>query len=103
MSYNSDDGIGKIASLMPALKLPSNGWNANQGMGRYYDGFSLAGAYNLINESPDNCTRYCSPSVVFLRGGAWYLGVGAGTYALTLLNGPSFLHTDRGFRCSYAP
>jgi len=103
MSYSSDDGTGKIASLVPALMTPSSGWNANNGMGRYYDGTSLAGAYNSISEAPDSCTGYCSPTAVFLRGGYWGGGADAGAFALLLHHGPSLSDTGAGFRCSSAP
>ena len=103
MSYNGDDGTGKVASLVPNLMLPSNGWNAYQGMGRYYDGYSLAGTYNNINESPDFCTGYCSFTAVFLRGGNWYDGAYAGAFALILNDGPSHSGSYDGFRCSYEP
>ncbi|NCC70769.1 hypothetical protein EOM09_04255, partial [bacterium] len=43
MSYHSDDGTGKNASNVPYLKLPLNGWNSLQGMGRYFDGCNGAG------------------------------------------------------------
>jgi formylglycine-generating enzyme required for sulfatase activity len=101
MSYSSDDGTGKIASLVPALMTPSSGWNANNGMGRYYDGFSLAGAYNSISEAPDFCTGYCSPTAVFLRGGTWDYGAYAGAFALLLYHGPSASGALSGFRCTY--
>jgi hypothetical protein len=107
MSYYSNDGTGKIASNVPTLKLPPLTWNANQGMGRYYDGLNLSGAYNSLNEAPNFCTGYCSPTAVFLRGGHWGSGWGggahAGAFALNLGNGPSLLSTTVGFRCSYAP
>ncbi|MFW5704377.1 MAG: hypothetical protein ACOCXG_00915 [Nanoarchaeota archaeon] len=101
MSYSSDDGTGKIASDVPTLKIPSNGWNANNGMGRYFDGYDLA--YNSINEAPDFCTGYCSFTAVFLRGGYWGDGARAGAFAFSLNNGPSRSNAVYGFRCSYTP
>jgi formylglycine-generating enzyme required for sulfatase activity len=103
MSYSSDDGTGKIASLVPALMTPSSGWNANNGMGRYYDGTSLAGAYNSISQAPDFCTGHCSPTAVFLRGGGWGTGASVGAFALILNHGPSYSNVGRGFRCTYTP
>ncbi|MCB9370349.1 hypothetical protein H6501_02000 [Candidatus Woesearchaeota archaeon] len=102
MSYNSDDGTGKNASLVPTSKLPSNGWNANQGMGRYHDGSDILGASNNVNEAPDFCTGYCSPKAVFLAGGFWGTQVRAGVFALLLGDGPSGSFTTAGFRCSYS-
>ena len=100
MSYSSDDGTGKVALNISSLKLPNNGWYANQGMGRYHDGWSLGGAYNGINESPDFCIGYCSPTTAFLRGGGWNRGADAGAFALHLGNAPS---NNYGFRCAYEP
>jgi len=102
MSYSSDDGIGKIESLVPTLKTPSSGWNTNNGMGRYHDGSSLVGAYNSINQAPDNCgPGYCSPIAVFLRGGNWGVGAYSGLFTLLLSDGSSVSDSTRGFRCSY--
>jgi len=103
MGYISDDGTGKIASNVPSFMLPPNDWNADQGMGRYCDGSSLAGAYNNVNEAPDFCTGYCSSSAAFLRGGDWYGGAFAGAFALHLGNGPSFTDAGFGLRCSWSP
>ena len=102
MSYHSNDGTGKVASLVPTLKLPSNGWNANQGMGRYYDGYDILGAYNNVNEYPDFCTGYCASKGVFRSGGRWSTGAYAGAFALSLDDGPSASGTNNGFRCSFA-
>ncbi|MFW5704974.1 MAG: archaellin/type IV pilin N-terminal domain-containing protein [Nanoarchaeota archaeon] len=102
MSYSNDDGTHKIADLVPALKTPSSGWNADNGMGRYHDGTDLAGAYNSINQAPDFCTGDCSPTAVFLRGGTWSDGAFAGAFALDLTRGPSYSYTRMGFRCSYS-
>jgi formylglycine-generating enzyme required for sulfatase activity len=103
MSYNSDDGTGKIATLVSSLKAPSSGYNAKNGMGRYYDGYSLAGTYNSINEAPDFCIGYCSSTTVFLRGGHWNNGANTGVFTLDLDAGSSDSLTGTGFRCSYTP
>jgi len=97
MSYSSDDGTTKIATspTFPSLKLPSNGWNSNQGMGRYYDGFNAGGTWTG--------SAYTGTVAGFLRGGRWYDGAVAGAFALNLFLTPSPFGSDIGFRCSYAP
>lgn len=101
MSYSSNDGTGKIASNVPALKLPINGWNADEGMGRYLDGMSLTGTYNSINEDPDFCTGYCSQTAVFSRSGDWDGGLAVGALTLNFDIGPSATDPSGGFRCAY--
>ncbi len=102
-SYNSDDGTGSVASLVPVLKQPLNGWNALNGMGRYFDGNNDVGTVNNRVESPDFCAGYCSSTAIFLRGGRWSYGEYTGVYALELFTGPSRAQTDTGFRCTYHP
>ena len=102
MSYNSDDGTGKNASLVPSSKLPSNGWNANQGMGRYYDGYDILGANNNVDEGQACTSGYCAPKGVFLSGGDWSNGALTGAFALVLDGGPSYSFTSFGFRCTYS-
>ena len=99
MSYNTSDGFS-VASSVPVAKRPQNNWNASQGMGRYYDGYSLAGAFNSYNESPENCADYCTPTAVFLRGGAWVGGAHAGAFSLYLNYGRSAAGIGSGFRCT---
>lgn len=99
MSYNVSDGLS-VASNVPTGKLPPSNYNATQGMGRYYDGYSLGGGNNKINEYPDECTGYCSPVSVFIRGGRWGSGVNAGIFALGLNEGRSYAGTNIGFRCT---
>ncbi len=96
MSYNSNDGTGKIAKspTFPFLKLPPNGWNANQGMGRYCDGWNSFGTWTG--------SSYSGTIAGFLRGGDWSNGAGAGAFALYLSNAPSYRYLDIGFRCSYS-
>ena len=107
MSYSSDDGTGKVASLVPTSMLPSNGWNANQSMGRYQDGNNISGAYNNVDEGQACTSGYCSSKAVFAVGGRWDYGAYAGVFTLYLDIGPSALNaaslygTD-GFRCSYS-
>jgi hypothetical protein len=103
MSYNSNDGTGKIASNVPILKRPSNNWNGNNGMGRYSDGVDLLGTYNSISQSPDFCTGYCSSTAVFLRGGHFGATTYSGVYGLNLGIGPSHISSNNGFRCVYLP
>ena len=95
MSYNSDDGTGKIATSpkFPSLKLPPNGWNANQGMGRYFDGGSSSGTWTG--------SAYTGIEAGFLRGGDWNFGANAGLFALYLDDVPLSLLAGIGFRCSY--
>ena len=100
MVYDNDGALVN-ASNVPILKQPSNNWDADNGMGRYYDGFSLAGAYNSISESPDFCTGYCSPTAAFLRGGQWNDGAYAGVFTLGFHGAPSYVTTGVGFRCVY--
>jgi len=97
MSYSSDDGTGKIITspTFPSLKLPSNGWNANQGMGRYLDGLNLAGTWND--------TSYTGSISGFLRGGAWDNWDDAGVFSLSLDIAPITFFTSYGFRCAYSP
>ncbi len=99
MNYHGD------ATNVPALKRPPSGWNQNQGMGRYFDGNSLSGGWNTINEAPDFCLSppYCSTDVVFLRGGAWNRGVDAGVFTLGLDAGKSASLTGHTFRCTFTP
>ena len=96
MSYNNNDGTGRIAKspTFPFLKLPPNGWNANQGMGRYYDGASLSGTWTG--------SSYSGTIAGFLRGGSWPDGAGAGAFALDLTYAPAGRHVSYGFRCSYS-
>ena len=103
MSYSSNDGTGKITSLIPLVKLPSFGWNANQSMGRYYDGFSASFSTNSINESPDFCTGYCSSTIVLGRSGTYSSGSYTGIFTFNTNYGPSHADTSRGFRCAYTP
>lgn len=103
MSYNSNDGTGKIASLVPALMRPPSGWNINQGMGRYFDGTNLTGGYNSLNQAPDFCTGYCSPTSVFVRGGRWATSFATGLFTISLDYGPSGISVGVGFRCAYSP
>lgn len=102
MAYHSNDGVAAISdSLMPLDKQPKNGWNANQGMGRYYDGDSTAGAYNSVSEWPDSAgTGYAAPIAAFLRGGSWGNAAGAGVFALSLNDGRSGTGANVGFRCT---
>jgi len=51
ISYNSDDGTGQVATNVPVAKLPPNGWNADQGMGRYYDE-RYSGTYVVMRGGP---------------------------------------------------
>jgi formylglycine-generating enzyme required for sulfatase activity len=100
MSYNREDGLS-IAGNLPTEKLPPFGYNANQGMGRYYDGYSKGGGYNNVNEYPDECTGYCAPVSVFIRGGRWGSGNNAGVFALGLNEGRSYANSNIGFRCTH--
>lgn len=106
MSYLSNDGAVSgtsftAATNVPLNKRPPSTWNANQGMGRYYDGYDAAGAYNSVNEWPDLAgTGYVAPYAAFLRGGSWYHGAYAGVFALTLNHGRSYAYASVGFRCT---
>jgi formylglycine-generating enzyme required for sulfatase activity len=102
MAYHSNDGVAAISdSLVPVDKLPKNSWNANQGMGRYYDGNSTAGAYNSVSEWPDSAgTGYVAPLAAFRRGGRWGSAAYAGVFALHLNFGRSYAYADVGFRCT---
>lgn len=63
--------------------LPDNpSFNANEGMGKYYAGTTGGAA---------------------LRGGFWYNGASAGTFALYLNNSSSHTNTAFGFRCVFRP
>ncbi len=96
MSYNSNDGTGRIAKspTFPSLKLPPNGWNADQGMGRYYDGYSSSGTWTG--------SSYSGTTAGFVRGGDWTYGAFAGAFTLHLDNPPSYRNLNFGFRCSYS-
>jgi flagellin-like protein len=103
MSYNSIEGSYQFASNIPALKAPPNGWNANQGMGRYQDGTNLGGGYNQFSGNPDFCTAYCSTNVALVRGGilgASDGGLNSGIFSLILEYGRN---TYFAFRCVYTP
>ncbi len=96
MSYNSDDGTGKIAKspIFPSLKLPLNGWNANQGMGRYFDGCNSSGTWTG--------SSYSGTIAGFLRGGNWNNKANVGVFVLYLRDAPSYRSSYIGFRCSYS-
>lgn len=97
MSFNSSEGGLVVAGNVPLDKKPPNGWNANQGMGRYYDGASAAGAANGITEAPENCVGFCTPTAVFVRSGYWN---SAGVFTLELNEGRSIVYNSVGFRCT---
>ncbi len=100
MSYNANDGTGKNALNIPILKLPSSNWNANNGMGRYYDGLSLDGAKDDgTNCGPGDCWH----TAVFVRGGTWASALGSGIFSLGFDHGPWDPGNRRGFRCSFTP
>jgi formylglycine-generating enzyme required for sulfatase activity len=112
MSYSSNDGAVSgtsysIASNLTTNKRPTNNWNANQGMGRYYDGANVAGAYTTVYEWPDyvGANAYNAPVAAFLRGGGWNSGAGGGVFALSLDAGRSSVKgmnnlNNAGFRCT---
>jgi formylglycine-generating enzyme required for sulfatase activity len=102
MAYHSNDGVAAISdALMPLDKQPKNSWNANQGMGRYYDGASTAGAYNTVSEWPDSAgTGYVAPIAAFVRGGGWDDAAHAGVFTLYLNDGRSDASAYIGFRCT---
>lgn len=105
-AYNTTFGdiSPSITTYMPVNKRPPSGWNAGQGMGRYYDGvISNPGNNNLIESTSDCSTGlpgFCDPYVAFLRGGGNSSGSDAGVFALDLSNGRSNQSSNFGFRCS---
>lgn len=103
MAYHLDDegrwGRG-VASNVPSIKRPPGDWNAAQGMGRYLDGYSTAGANNVVDEAPDLCAGTCAPVAAFLRGGGFGQGESAGVYALSLDAGRAGSNVAFGFRCA---
>lgn len=102
MAYNSTEGGLTAATNMPTNKKPPSNYNANQGMGRYYDGYQTSGAYNNVSEWPDNAgTGYVAPYAAFLRGGSWHHGAYAGVFALILNHGRSYTNGGVGFRCTH--
>jgi hypothetical protein len=116
MSYNSNDGAVQaagtnlaVATNMPLNKKPPNGWNANQGMGRYYDGWdAVNGACNTVSEWPDNSGCRSTPYAAFNRGGCWNSGSTGGVFSLYLDSGRSSVYGGygggaagvAGFRCT---
>ena len=100
MSYNANDGTGKIAVNVLGNKIPPAPYTALHGMGRYNDGSSRSGATNNITESPENCTGSCATTTtVFARGEGWSDGLAAGVFALNLSLGKSYASSGIGFRC----
>jgi hypothetical protein len=117
MSYSSNDGAVQaagtnfaVATNMPLNKKPPNGWNANQGMGRYYDGYdAVNGGCNTTSEWPDNSGCRNTPYVAFLRGGSWNSGSTGGVFSLVFDSGRSSVNGFygggawgglAGFRCT---
>lgn len=102
--YNSSDGLATnpVTRTHYFDAVPPRGWNAQQGMGRYYTlAKSISGAYSMYSEPPYNCTGLCSPVFVAVRGGGPATGhLSAGLFALYLYNGPSSTYnTTVSFRC----
>lgn len=92
MDYNSASADAHpIASNVPLAKRPPNGWNADQGMGRYFDGQDAACAQNDSG---------CDTQAAFLRGGYWLNTATAGVFALYLGSGRANSTTSFGFRCA---
>ena len=99
MTYNNDGGLIK-AKNVPYFMVPPNSWDADNSMGRYFDGANVDGAYC----DTLGCTAgYNSKSTAFLRSGNWGNGPYAGVFTLHLSTGPSLLGEGYGFRCVYAP
>ncbi len=79
-------GASTYGTLSYDLTRPSDSdYDANYGVGRYYEGANTGGPY------------------AFLRGGYWGDTTNAGVFALTLHNGPANQTNSIGFRCASDP
>ncbi|MCC6167460.1 MAG: DUF2341 domain-containing protein [Caldilineaceae bacterium] len=76
-------GASTYGTLSYDLTRPSDSsYNANYGMGRYYEGSHTGGPY------------------AFLRGGSWDRTSDAGVFVLYLFNTPTYQSSSFGFRCA---
>lgn len=99
-TQNDGSGVAVTATEMPINWLPPNGWNAAQGMGRYYEigtTDAATGAYVFFSQPPYNCTGFCEPVAHFVRGGAFSSGPNGGIFNLNLYYGRGAGLT---FRCT---
>jgi formylglycine-generating enzyme required for sulfatase activity len=106
-AYSTAEGgfTAITTASLPINKVPPSGWNATQGMGRYYDaGTAITAAYCNVIDTPSDCAGnavgYTDPYAAFLRGGGWYPGASSGPFALALNEGRSSTGASIGFRCT---
>ena len=102
MTYNDDLGLLQ-ASLVPSYMVPSNNWDAGNGMGTYKDGDNILGSLNQYVTDPNYCSGHCSNITPFRRGGSWIQGQEAGIFSLSLTLGEYAPNFRRSFRCTYTP